>query len=94
MEIGYEHGRTLFAGMKAVQRDCNMKLLMSSRGEALSPDPISPLTSRPDLRKPPTFTDLAEIVCKIRKPLKDISETEEFVPDKLRDRTTLNLVEW
>ncbi|OQR78858.1 neuropathy target esterase sws-like, partial [Tropilaelaps mercedesae] len=70
MEVGYQHGKTLFAGMKAVKEDRKMKFLISGgTRHDLTPEEI-PL-------KPTTFTDLASIVCRIKKPIKGVENVEE-----------------
>lgn len=61
MEVGYNHGHTLFAGMKAVQQDPNMKLLINGD--------VAPPSRAPKVSKPTTFTDLAEMVCRVKKPI-------------------------
>ncbi|XP_018493909.1 patatin-like phospholipase domain-containing protein 7 [Galendromus occidentalis] len=75
MDVGYQHGKTLFAGMKAVQQDQNIKLLLSIGKDPASPEPQSPTGSIPPPTKPTTFTDLAEIVCKVKKPIRDPTES-------------------
>lgn len=79
MEVGYQHGKTLFAGMKAVQQDHNMKLLLNGGKEPAPLEPSSPIGGPPPLSKPTTFTDLAQIVCKVKKPMRD--PTESFDDD-------------
>lgn len=86
-DIGYQHGRTLFAGMRAVQTDRNAQILLK-RGQA------SPGWGRMSLdeevgsilRKPESFTQLASMICKIRRPLKDdpdvYNESAEYLGDE------------
>lgn len=60
MEVGYVHGRTLFAGMKAGQRSLRSVLnLDGSRTVQAGKE-----------GRPTTFTDLAEMVCTIKQPQK------------------------
>lgn len=75
MDVGYQHGKTLFAGMKAVQQDRNMKLLLNGGKEPVPQEPSSPTVPTSPLLKPTTFTDLAEIVCKVKKPIRDPAES-------------------
>ncbi|XP_040062016.1 neuropathy target esterase sws [Ixodes scapularis] len=88
MEVGYVHGRTLFAGMKAGQHTLR---------SVLNLDGTSTVQAGKEGR-PTTFTDLAEMVCAIKQPYKgqpsypgsdeeddyDYSE-QEFVTDTDKD---------
>lgn len=70
MEVGYQHGRTLFAGMKAVQQDRKMKVLVSGGMAAVRTPEEAPM-------KPASFTDLASIVCRVKKPNRDMENVHE-----------------
>ncbi|XP_064458537.1 neuropathy target esterase sws-like isoform X1 [Ornithodoros turicata] len=60
MEVGYVHGCTLFAGMKAGQR--TLRSVLNLEGTRI-------IQSGKEGR-PTTFTDLAEMVCTIKQPSK------------------------
>lgn len=71
MEVGYVHGRTLFAGMKAGQRTLR---------SVLNLDKARSVQAGKEGR-PTTFTDLAEMVCAIKQPQKgrsSVSDDDEY----------------
>ncbi|XP_075547772.1 neuropathy target esterase sws-like isoform X7 [Dermacentor variabilis] len=71
MEVGYVHGRTLFAGMKAGQRTLR---------SVLNLDKARSFQAGKEGR-PTTFTDLAEMVCAIKQPQKgrsSVSDDDEY----------------
>ncbi|XP_077504484.1 patatin like phospholipase domain containing sws isoform X4 [Amblyomma americanum] len=71
MEVGYVHGRTLFAGMKAGQRTLR---------SVLNLDKARSFQAGKEGR-PTTFTDLAEMVCAIKQPQKgrsSVSDEDEY----------------
>lgn len=84
MEVGYQHGRTLLAGMKAVQQDRKMKVLIS--GGVSSPPQEVPSS------KPTTFTDLASIVCRVKKPVKEVNvcDDDDMHSDNFFDETDMS----
>ncbi|XP_022650715.1 neuropathy target esterase sws-like isoform X3 [Varroa destructor] len=80
MEVGYQHGRTLFAGMKAVQHDRKMKFFVTGGVSSEDIPKQAPL-------KPTTFTDLASIVCRVKKPVKETFEEDDLHSDNFVDDT-------
>lgn len=85
MDIGYQHGKTLFAGMKAVHQDRNLKILLTRGKDSVSSGCASPAFVAPELKRPTSFTDLAGIICNIRRPLREDPETERDLCDDSRE---------
>lgn len=92
MEVGYVHGRTLFAGMKAGQRTLRSVLnLDKARSIQVGKE-----------GRPTTFTDLAEMVCAIKQPQKGHSSVSDeddyecseqgFITDTERDEEVDDLL--
>lgn len=92
MEVGYVHGRTLFAGMKAGQRTLRSVLnLDKARSFQVGKE-----------GRPTTFTDLAEMVCAIKQPQKGLSSVsdeddyecseQDFITDTEKDEEVEDLL--
>lgn len=85
MNVGYHHGRVLFNAMQLGEHKSLLTYLQSDKTRKISAidrpvmlDSIFPATSRHA-----TFTDLAERVCKIKKPPMSFKEFDDISEDEL-----------